>query len=68
MLPLTPTLIVNFRTEETEAPSVVVPHNGVQTENKEASSDTEKLNITCSSIVTKVQNGGVVRHGNGGYN
>ena len=60
--------IVNCRSEETETPSVVVPHNGVQTENKEAKGDSEKLNITCSSIVTKVQNGGVARHGTGRCN
>ena len=54
------------RSEETETPSVIVPHNGVQTENKEDRRDSEKLNITCSSIVTKVQNGGVTRHGKGG--
>ena len=59
---------MNCRSEETETPSVVVPHNGVQTENKEAKGDSEKLNITCSSIVTKVQNGGVARHGTGRCN
>ena len=54
------------RSEETETPSVIVPHNGVQTENKEDRRDSEKLNIMCSSIVIKVQNGGVARHGKGG--
>ena len=29
--------------------------------------DSAKLNITCSSIVTKVQNGGVSRHSKGQY-
>ena len=56
------------RVEETATPAAVVPHNGVETENKESKRDSAKLNITCSSIVTKVQNGGVARHGKGTYN
>lgn len=47
---------------------MVVPHNGFQPENREVKRDSAKLNITCSSIVTKVQNGGVSRHSKGQYN
>ena len=53
----------------------MVPHNGFQEENqkpenkepesREVKRDSAKLNITCSSIVTKVQNSGVTRHGKG---
>ena len=53
---------------EVEHPPVVVPHNGFQPENREVKRDSAKLNITCSSIVTKVQNGGVSRHSKGQYN
>lgn len=55
------------RTEETKAPEAVVPHNGTETVNNESKRDSAKLSITCSSIVTKVQNGGVTRHSRGLY-
>lgn len=47
------------KTDDTEMPIAVVLHNGVQTENKEARSDSENLTSTSSTLVTKVQNGGV---------
>ena len=72
----TVTILQSFSSEEVEHPIPVVPHNGFQEENqklydkegenREEKRDSAKLNITCSSIVTKVQNGGVTRHGKGG--
>ena len=50
-----------------KAPEAVVPHNGTKTVNNESKRDSAKLSITCSSIVTKVQNGGVSRHSKGLY-
>ena len=50
-----------------KAPEAVVPHNGTETVNNESKRDSAKLSITCSSIVTKVQNGGVTRHSRGLY-
>lgn len=69
-----PELLNDFEnSEEVERPIPVVPYNGFQEENqkldhkdeenREAKRESAKLNITCSSIVTKVQNGGVTRHG-----
>ncbi|XP_058965741.2 FERM, ARHGEF and pleckstrin domain-containing protein 2 isoform X1 [Pocillopora verrucosa] len=71
-----PELLNDFEnSEEVERPIPVVPHNGFQEENqklydkegenRDEKRDSAKLNITCSSIVTKVQNGGVTRHGKG---
>ena len=72
----TVTILQSFSSEEVERPIPVVPHNGFQEENqklydkegenRDEKRDSAKLNITCSSIVTKVQNGGVTRHGKGG--
>ena len=56
----------SFRTDDTEMPIAVVLHNGVQTENKEARSDSENLTSTSSTLVTKVQNGGVAGLSKGG--
>ena len=50
-----------------KAPEAVVPHNGTETVNNQSKRDSAKLSITCSSIVTKVQNGGVTRHSRGLY-
>lgn len=60
-----PELLNDIERPEVEQPPVVVPHNGFQPENREVKRDSAKLNITCSSIVTKVQNGGVSRHSKG---
>ncbi|KAL9964479.1 hypothetical protein ACROYT_G028125 [Oculina patagonica] len=66
LLPSPPPELLNDieKPEEVQRPQVV-PHNGFQPENKETKRDSAKLNITCSSIVTKVQNGGVTRHSKG---
>ena len=44
-----------------------MPHNGNETVNNESKRDSARLSITCSSIVTKVHNGGVTRHSKGLY-
>ncbi|XP_044170655.1 FERM, ARHGEF and pleckstrin domain-containing protein 2-like isoform X1 [Acropora millepora] len=49
----------------TETPTAVLLHNGMEMENTEETQDSEKLVSTSATIVSKVQNGGVTRHAKG---
>ena len=53
------------RSGNTETPTAVLLHNGMEMENTEETQDSEKRVTTSATVVSKVQNGGVARHAKG---